>query len=92
MFAKILMQQVWHLGVGWDAQLPDIINNKINIWIQSTKYLKHWVLPRIYFPDIGWDAIQHLEIHGFCDASLSGYGTVVYLCNKRKKEEVHNTS
>ena len=52
---------------------------KLIFGLQSSKYLKHWVLPRIYFPDIGWGAIQHPEIHGFCDASLLGYGTVVYL-------------
>ena len=79
MFGKIIMQLIWRLGLGWDDELPDTIKNKINIWIDSTKYFNEWCIPRIYFFDIGWDAINNIEVHGFCDASLDGYGTVVYL-------------
>ena len=72
--------------MGWDSDLPENFINKISDWIQSTKYFKNWSIPRIFFPEIGWDDIQDIEIHGFCDASLSGYGTVVYIRIRRQNE------
>ena len=56
--------------------------------MESTKYFKNWSLPRIFFPEVGWDDIQHIEIHGFCDASMDGYGTVVYF-RIRRQDKYH---
>ena len=35
---------------------------------------------RIYFPKLGWDAVQNVEIHGFYHASMLVFGAVIYLC------------
>ena len=51
MFAKMIMQEVWLLGVDWDDLLPDNLCQKINTWLQSTEHLKNWKAPRIYFPN-----------------------------------------
>ena len=79
MAGKIILQQIWRLGIGWDVILPDPFINNIHEWMQSTKHVHDFVLPRTYFPDVGWDSISNVEIHGFSDASLNGYGAVVYL-------------
>ena len=79
MYAKIIMQLIWLEGLDWDDELPETIKINIYKWIQSTKHFSGWCIPRMYFPDIGWDNISNIEVHGFCDASMKGYGTVVYV-------------
>ena len=79
MAGKLIIQQLWRLGIGWDVIVPEPFINKINEWMQSTKHIHEFILPRTYFPDVGWDSITHLEIHGYSDASMNGFGAVVYL-------------
>lgn len=74
--AKIFLQKLWLLGVGWDDMLPD---NYKKEWLDllsqltnmSTSYLPRW---------IGMSkSNQRVELHGFSDASNLAYAAVVYV-------------
>lgn len=75
--AKIFLQKLWLLGIGWDDELPekyqrewlhfrDQVNNMSTInlprWIETSQYSN-----------------IKIEIHGFSDASTSAYSGVVYV-------------
>ncbi|HGJ5890207.1 MAG TPA: DUF1759 domain-containing protein [Arsenophonus apicola] len=79
---KILMQDLWLAGVGWDDQLPSSLSLSWTSFRASLTSLGHVRLPRwtFYHP-----AETLVEYHGFCDASERAYCAAVYL-------RVHNTN
>jgi hypothetical protein len=85
MSLKILFQQVWTLGLDWDDELPEEIQNKFTGWIRGLDELRSLKIPRRYFQN-GWNFSQDaVELHVYSDASEQGYGCVVYL---KKGDEV----
>ena len=79
MYARFILQDLWRMGMDWDQVPPQSLIHKFSKWLDSSKSLKNFELPRIYFPDIGWSRIKCIEIHGFSDASCKGFGAVTYL-------------
>lgn len=82
--AKSFMQRLWILGIGWDDPLPDdeqaqwltFIDEFVNLSIIE---IKRFILPT--------DGIT-FQLHSFCDASLKGYASVVYLRVERSNGDV----
>lgn len=76
--AKMIMQEIWKLSTphNWDTLLPNHIATK---WIEIYKQLCSPISIRI--PRwIGMNNDEmHIEIHGFCDASVRAYAAVVYI-------------
>ena len=73
--AKLLMQDIWRLGMDWDDQLPE-------------ELLQKWIIIRQQLPAINQihkrrcvapDPAAKVELHGFSDASMRAYGAVVYI-------------
>ena len=79
MYAKILFQDIWKLGVSWDDKLPDDLEVKFKKCIDSTKHLNSLAISRCYFTNVPWKSIEYIEIHGYGDASEKGFGACVYL-------------
>ncbi|XP_068235740.1 uncharacterized protein [Palaemon carinicauda] len=79
MYAKIIFQDIWKLGISWDDKLPDELERKFKKWIDSTRYFSSLAIRRCYFTNVPWKSIEHIEIHGFGDASEKGFGACVYL-------------
>nr|XP_027223343.1 uncharacterized protein LOC113815478 [Penaeus vannamei] len=79
MYAKILFQDIWRLGLDWDELLPKEVQNKFQNWVKSIAALKYWKINRCYFPEMPWKELSGLELHAFGDASEKGYGACVYL-------------
>ena len=77
--AKILMQEIWIVGVGWDDPLPDEMNKKIKIWFDELKDLGRVKVPRTLQ---GRGIVKSVSLHTFVDASESAYGAVVYVRTK----------
>lgn len=77
MYAKILFQDIWKLGVSWDDKLPYDLEVKFKKWINSTNYLSSLVISRCYFNNVPWKSIEYIEIHGFGDASEKGFGLCI---------------
>lgn len=71
--AKMLMQKLWLKGVHWDDDLDDEITQH---WQQLRSDLLNVNKIKIH----RWMQYNndHIELHGFCDASLHAYAAVVY--------------
>ena len=73
--AKVLMQEIWKAGVGWDDILPDDLINKWSKWCSELHQLSNVAVPRsLRLPN----PIQVCS-HVFSDASKQAYGAVAYL-------------
>ena len=75
--AKIMLQRLWNLKLGWDDTVPDDLTKEWQAWRTELPELTHHPLPRCYFHV---NKKKHsLQLHGFADASQVAYGGVVYL-------------
>ena len=81
MMAKCLFQQVWRLGLHWDAILPEELRIIFSKWIKGLQVLKGWGISRRY-TEVGWREISSCELHAFGDASQQAYGACVFLVSK----------
>lgn len=73
--AKMMIQQLWTLGVAWDEDVPDPLHGAWTRYHTSLPELERMQFPR-------WIGARHgatLQLHGFADASESAYGGVVYV-------------
>ena len=69
LLAKVLFQESWRLGIGWDEMLPEPLADRLEEWIEGTKLLHQIKLPRQYFPGIPWEEVRdRVEVHAFGDA------------------------
>lgn len=74
LIVKILFQELWQLGVGWDDVLPAKVANKWLNYREDLQNLRLIKIPRW----IGASSSQLVDIVGFCDASTLAYSAVVY--------------
>ena len=79
MCAKILFQDIWRLGLGWDETLPLDLQLKFQCWVDGIEAIKIFEIDRCYFPMLLLRSVEGLEMHVFSDASEKGYGSIVYL-------------
>ncbi|XP_018367943.1 PREDICTED: uncharacterized protein LOC108764289 [Trachymyrmex cornetzi] len=81
--AKIIIQELWSIKLGWDDPLPNPIANK---WCNFLNKLQN--LSKLTFPRwIGWKVGYLTELHGFCDASQLAMAAVVYIRITNVQEE-----
>ncbi|XP_062710837.1 uncharacterized protein LOC134288917 [Aedes albopictus] len=75
---RILMQDIWATGIGWD----DLIDGKSWLqwkkWIELISELSTLRIPRCYFEGATEESYCKLQIHVFVDASQSAYACAVY--------------
>lgn len=82
---KLLLQEIWERGCDWDEELPEDLSNKWLSWCKEVSDLDKMVVPRYCFR--GYSEGQ-VELHVFCDASLSAYGAVSYFRYEDNNKEV----
>ncbi|XP_043654518.1 uncharacterized protein LOC122620904 isoform X3 [Drosophila teissieri] len=73
--AKILMQDIWLAGIGWDEFLPAELRQRWHDFLRSHSSLHKVRVPR-------WVQFRpgaQVQIHGFCDASQKAYGAAIYV-------------
>lgn len=78
MIAKCLFQELWQLGLHWDDEVPEELHAQFCHWLEGINVLKQWQIPRCYMVH-SWSSLEGVELHAFGDASVKGYGAVVYL-------------
>ena len=74
---KLLYQQLWQLYTGWDEQIPSELITQHALWRQQLPVLASKQLPRCYYRTDAHPITK--QLHGFADASLKAYGTVLYV-------------
>lgn len=73
--AKIFVQELWTIRVGWDDPLPLTAATKWNNFINTLKDMPRFTFPRW----LGCQSTDQVEIHGFCDASQHAMAASVYI-------------
>ncbi|UYV63732.1 hypothetical protein LAZ67_2005453 [Cordylochernes scorpioides] len=83
---KIIMQELWRGGTGWDEHIPNDIKEKWNNFRAELLKLEDLSIPRYVWACEKDRDVQH---HGFCDASSVAYSAVCYLRTVSLDGQVH---
>ncbi|GBN17462.1 hypothetical protein AVEN_143814-1 [Araneus ventricosus] len=71
--AKIFMQRVWLLKLGWDELLPEDVSRGWIAFVSLLPCIEQLEIPR-HFP-----SDNKVIIHGFADTSTAAYGAAIYV-------------
>ncbi|XP_062714227.1 uncharacterized protein LOC134290998 [Aedes albopictus] len=77
-YLKILLQDVWRSGIGWDDQVDDNIFERWQTWLQVLPQIEHIRIPRYYF-GAQRSNNGYAQLHTFVDASENGMAAACYL-------------
>ena len=75
--AKSLLQQLWIAGRAWDDPAPEDVADKFITWRKELKHIRLHAVPRKLTQN-NLSPVMSMQLHGFTDASETGYGAVVY--------------
>jgi hypothetical protein len=75
--AKIILQEIWRSGIGWDDEIAGSTHEKWTAWLNELKSISSMKIPRCYSLNLKMDG--HNQLHVFCDASEQAYCVVAYL-------------
>ena len=75
MRAKVLMQEIWLAGLGWDHVLPNNLATKWKKWLSELSDLSRVNIPRA----LRLANPTNVDLHLFSDASRMAFATVAYL-------------
>ncbi|XP_047020044.1 uncharacterized protein LOC124630274 isoform X2 [Helicoverpa zea] len=82
--AKVLLQQLWLLKIGWDDIVPSNVARTWNRFVISLEALDAIRVPR---HAIGSEPM-FIELHVFSDASQTAYGACIYIRTVNKDNTV----
>lgn len=74
-WAKAFMQVLWTKGLNWDDSLPVDLSSQWTLFIKELPLISDLQIPR----HIDTYQAKNIQLHGFCDASESGYCALVIL-------------
>ncbi|MCG8034838.1 MAG: DUF1759 domain-containing protein, partial [Candidatus Thiodiazotropha taylori] len=75
--AKILLQQMWMAGLGWDEVLGEPLISSARTWFHELSDLTRLRIPRCLI--VKDKRILNVSLHTFTDASEDAYGAVSYI-------------
>ena len=84
--AKLLAQELWKRGIGWDQQLPVEIVKQWQSWLDELDGLAVFQLPRHHPKYSPTDSKG--EIHVFSDAPELAFAAVAYLRYRTEDDEI----
>lgn len=73
--AKLMIQDLWHLGIEWDEKIPVSMCADWSKFYNSLDQLQQVKVHRW----LGINRASKVQLHGFADASERAYGAVVYV-------------
>ena len=74
--AKILLQELWTRGIGWDDPITAETHRHAHNWLNELEDLQTVKIPRCLQNS---SDVKLVTIHTFVDASKDAYGAVSYL-------------
>ena len=72
---KVLLQEIWMIGLDWDDPLSLNISKKITNWLKGLETLSSFQVPRCLQCS---EEVSEVTFHVFNDASVKAYGSVIY--------------
>lgn len=78
LMSKVLMQEIWRSGVGWDDQIRKEEFVGWLSWLKRLRDAQKIRIPRCFSP-VGNRRYSRADLHVFCDASLKAYAAAAYL-------------
>ena len=85
--SKILMQEIWRIGIHRDDKLRDEEYRGWSEWIENLNNIKECAISRCCSP-LGQNS-EKIQIHIFCDARLVTYAATAYLNFSRNDGYAH---
>ncbi|XP_058817188.1 uncharacterized protein LOC131680495 [Topomyia yanbarensis] len=79
MFLKVLLQEIWRSGIGWDDPIEDVHFEKWLLWLSVLPQVTSVRIPRCYRVQTSLAADTEVQMHAFVDASENGFAAVIYL-------------
>lgn len=86
--AKILLQDLCRLDLGWDDEIPAELKVKWSNWLDDLPELAKFSINRCVKPS-NFGNIVNSQIHHFSDASQLAYGSASYLRLVNEDDQVH---
>jgi hypothetical protein len=74
---KLIQQRLCKTNCGWDGEIPPALASNWSEWQKDFHGISDFRIERCYKP-VDFD-VTDTQLHYFCDASESGYGTVSYI-------------
>lgn len=87
--AKIILQQLCKLGLGWDDLIPSSAAQEWTRWLEELSQLEQFQVIRCLKPTDFGEVIK-AQLHHFTDASEEGYGVVTYLLLQNARLQLHS--
>ena len=85
---KVLLQELWRIGLQWDESIPEPLLTQCRKWTESVSSVSDIKIPRWFrcsFPV----AIADIQLHYFSDTSKYGYAAVAYFRFVDDRGRVH---
>ena len=80
LYAKLIMQDIWEVKIGWDEEVPEKIKGVWSEFVNELELLKNVSFSRKV---TGFDG-KIITLHGFSDACLRGYGACIDIASVDK--------
>lgn len=85
LLAKVLIQGLWKLDIGWDEKPPEQIQKDWMGYIEDLPNVSKIQIPRWVRPSCGL-----VRIFGFCDASERAYAAAIYMVTEHQNSQSYS--
>lgn len=79
MYLKVILQEIWRSGVGWDDRIKSEQWEKWQTWLRVLPEVAQVSVPRCYRTMTSIGERNLIQLHVFVDASENGYAAVAYM-------------
>ncbi|XP_075170134.1 uncharacterized protein LOC142242443 [Haematobia irritans] len=84
--AKIILQELWILNIGWDESVPQDLHTAWMNLVHDFELLPALQISRYCLSPNP----MSIQLHGFCDSSIRAYGCCLYIRVKTMSGKVHS--
>ena len=84
---RMIFQKLTKLKQDWDDPIPPALEREWTEWLRSLNDISYITFPRCVIPPAYADGA--IQLHFFCDASTSAYGSVCYIRAVNKFGNIH---